>query len=68
MQLSNYYMFLALETARQRVAEADAQRLAALGRPGEQRPSVVRRTIARVAFAVARAADGDVGRAPLRTH
>lgn len=68
MQMSSYYMFLALETARQKTAEADAQRLAALAHPGEQRPSLVRRAIARVAFAIARAADSEVGRAPLATH
>jgi hypothetical protein len=63
-----YYTFLALDLARERAAEADAQRLAALAHRGESRPGVVRRAIARIAIAVARAADDEVGRAPLVTH
>ena len=62
-----YYAFLALDLARERAAEADARRLAALGRRDEPRTSAVRRAIARVALAVARAADEEVGRAPLAT-
>ena len=65
MQLSNYYAFVALQLANERAAEANAQRLAALAHPGEQRPSLIRRAIARAAFAVARAADGEIGRVPL---
>ena len=57
MQLSNYYAFVALDLANRRAAEADAQRLAALAHPGEPRTSGLRRAIARVALAVARAAD-----------
>ncbi|HEX2755239.1 MAG TPA: hypothetical protein VHM48_07230 [Candidatus Limnocylindrales bacterium] len=65
---SNYYAFLALELARERVAEANAQRLAALAHPGEPWTAGIRRAIARIALAVARAADDEVGRVPLTTH
>jgi hypothetical protein len=65
---SYYYTFIALELARERVAEANAQRLAALAHPGEPRTARIRRAIARVALAVARAADTEVGRVPLETH
>lgn len=68
MNQSGYYAFIALELARERVAEANAQRLAALAHEGESRPGVVRRAIARVALAVARAADDEVVRVPLTTH
>jgi hypothetical protein len=68
MQQSNYYAFIAMELARERVAEADAQRLAALAHPGEPRSAAIRRAIARVAIAIARAADDEVGRVPLTTH
>ena len=68
MNQANYYAFIALELARERAAEANAQRLAALAHPGESRPGVVRRAIARVALAVARAADDEVIRVPLTTH
>jgi hypothetical protein len=68
MQQSNYYAFIALQLAQERAAEASAQRLAALAHPGEPRFAGVRRGIARVALAVARAADDEVGRAPLATH
>jgi len=57
MQLSNYYAFLALDLANRRAAEADAQRLAALAHRAEPRTAALRRAIARVALAVARAAD-----------
>jgi hypothetical protein len=53
-----YYAFMALALARERVAEADQYRLAALARQqNSDRVGLVRRTIARAAFAVARAAD-----------
>ena len=57
--MHTYYAFLALDLASERAAEADAQRLAALGRRREARPSAVRRLIARAALAIARAADAD---------
>ena len=68
MHLSNYYAFVALDLARQRAAEADAERLAATAHPGEPRTAGLRRGIARVALAIARAADDEVGRVPLTTH
>jgi hypothetical protein len=57
MQQANYYAFIALELAHRRALEADAHRLAALARPAEPRTAGLRRAIARVAVAVARAAD-----------
>jgi hypothetical protein len=68
VHFSNYYAFIALDLARQRVAEADASRLAALAHPAPARPSGLRRAIARVALAVARTADAEVGRAAVTTH
>jgi hypothetical protein len=56
--MQSYYTFIALDIARQRTAEADRERLAALAH--SQDPDgvgLVRRSIARVAVAVARAAD-----------
>jgi hypothetical protein len=69
--MHSHYTFLALEIARERAAEADARRLAAavaLERRGPARPSALRRAIARVAFAVARAADDEFGRIPVASH
>jgi hypothetical protein len=66
--MQQYYTFIALELARERAAEANAQRLAALAHPGEPRTAGIRRVIARVALAIARAADDEVGRVPLATH
>ena len=63
-----YYAFLALDVARERAAEADAQRRAALAHAGEVRSSTIRRAIARVALAVARAADAETVRSPLATN
>ena len=63
-----YYAFLALDLARERAAEANAQRLARLGRRAEPDVGVVRRAVARVALAVARAADERVGGVRLTTH
>lgn len=72
MQFTNYYAFLALDIARERTAEANAQRLAALAHRGELRPNRVRRAVARVAHAVAHAADArsveTSARSPLTTH
>lgn len=64
---NHYYAFMALQLARERAAEADAHRLAALAHQGESRPSRVRRAIARVALAIARAADDTVVGVPLTT-
>jgi hypothetical protein len=66
--MQHYYTFIALELARERAAEANAQRLAALAHPAEPRTAGIRRVIARIALAVARAADDEVGRVPLATH
>ena len=66
--MQQYYTFIALELARERAAEANAQRLAALSHPAEPRTAGIRRLIARIALAVARAADDEAGRAPLATH
>jgi hypothetical protein len=63
-----YYAFLALELANEYAREAEAQRLAALAHPAKPRTSGLRRTIARFALAVARAADGEVARLPVATH
>jgi hypothetical protein len=57
--MHSHYVFLALELARERAAEADAQRLAALGRTADPLAARVRRQVARAALAVARAADAD---------
>jgi hypothetical protein len=55
---NHYYAFMALELARQRAAEADQNRLAALARPPRSNQvGIVRRFIARAAVAIARAAD-----------
>jgi hypothetical protein len=53
----SHYLFLALELARERAAVADAERLASLGRSHESVRTRARRGIARVAVAIARAAD-----------
>lgn len=66
--MQSYYAFIALDIARERAAEADAQRLAALGRPDSTRTLGIRRAIARVALAVARAADDDFRQASLSPH
>jgi hypothetical protein len=64
----SYYTFIALDLARERAAEADAQRLAALGRQPSTRSLGVRRAIARLALAIARVADDDLGQTSLSTH
>ena len=53
----NHYFLLALDTARERAAEADRYRLAALSRAGSTPANPARRLVARAALAVARAAD-----------
>ena len=54
--MQSHYMFLALDLARERVEEAERERLASLAhRPAEV--GRVRRFVARTAIAVARAAD-----------
>jgi hypothetical protein len=53
----NHYFMLALDTARERTAEADRYRLVALSRRGAPQAGPARRLIARAAIAVARAAD-----------
>jgi hypothetical protein len=68
MHYANYYSFIALDLANQRVAEANAQRLADLAHPGESRTAGLRRAIARIALAVARAADDDAGQVRLTSH
>jgi hypothetical protein len=55
--MHSYYTFIALDLARERAAEADRYRLAALANRGSAEIGVVRRIVARVAVAVARAAD-----------
>lgn len=66
--MHQYYMFVALQLAQDRVAEANAQRLATLAHPGEARTAGIRRIVARVALAVARAADDEVGRVALSSN
>ncbi len=63
-----YFALVALEIAQQRVAEATAERLAAIGHSSDPRFAGVRRLISRFALAVARAADEEVGQIPLATH
>ena len=58
--MHTYYTFLALDIARQRAAEADAARLAGLRRSAATTTPRFRRAIARLAVAVARAADRDL--------
>ena len=65
------HVFLALEIARERAAEADAQRLGRLWRlahPTEPFSARVRRSVARIALAVARAADDEVRQVSLPSH
>ena len=53
----NYYLLLALDTARDRAAEADRHRLAGIARGQRPAQHAARRFVARVAVAVARLAD-----------
>ena len=68
----NHYLFLALDTARERTAEADRHRLAAEARAAQTgldpRVNSVRRAVARVAVAVARVADEAALRPAMRSH
>lgn len=64
----NYYTFLVLDLARQRAAEAEAERLAHLGHVPPPRAQRIRRLIARVALFVARAADDELAQALSATH
>ena len=66
--MHSFYTVMALDLARERAAEADAYRLAALSRAGTTDVGFVRRAVARIAFAIARAADEQVGRVSLSTH
>ena len=70
--MRSYYTIIALDLARQRAAEANAQRM--FTHPGEPRTAGLRRLIARIALAVRRAgderaadraADAEVGRVPI---
>lgn len=63
--MRSYYTIIALELARERAAEANAQRL--FTHPGEPRTAGLRRVVARIALAVARAADAEASRVPLTT-
>jgi len=55
--MQSHYLFLALDLARERTEEAERQRLASLAHPAPTTVSRFRRTVARAALAVARAAD-----------
>jgi hypothetical protein len=55
--MQSHYLFLALDLARERVAEAERARLASLAEPAPSRVTRARRAVARVAIAIARAAD-----------
>jgi hypothetical protein len=66
--MQSYYTFIALDLARERAAEADRHRLAALAHNDADRVGVVRRIVARVAVAVARAADERLARGELALH
>lgn len=63
--MHSHLLFLALEIARERAAEADAHRLAAGARhsgPPGPRFARARRLVAQAAIAVARRADADIAR------
>ena len=66
--MHSYYTMIALDLARERAAEAERERLAALAHPRSTDVGIVRRTVARVAVAVARAADERVTRGELAVH
>jgi len=67
--MHSYYLFLALDLARERAAEADRHRLAALARdPEANQVGLIRRTVARAAVAIARAADERALRGELVVH
>jgi hypothetical protein len=64
----SHYLFIALDTARQRADEADRERLAARSRVAVSRVNPVRRAVARVAVAVARVADEGSVRPAAQAH
>lgn len=66
--MHSYYTFIALDLARERAAEADRSRLAALAHPRSHEVGIVRRIVARVAVAVARAADERLVQGELAVH
>lgn len=66
--MNSHYVFLALEIARERAAEADAQRLARLAHSSQPLGVRVRRSVARIALAVARVADDETHPASLTTN
>jgi len=66
--MHSHYLFVALDTARERAAEADRHRLAARAHAGTPRVNVDRRTVARAALAVARVADERALRPAARAH
>jgi hypothetical protein len=66
--MHSYYTFIAFDLARERAAEADRHRLAALANRGSAEVGVVRRIVARVAVAVARAADERLIRGEVAVH
>jgi hypothetical protein len=67
--MQSYYTFIALDLARQRTAEADRERLAAMAHPHDpDEVGRLRRSIARLAVAVARAADERLVQQELATH
>jgi len=55
--MHSHYLFIALDTARARAAEADRFRLAAQARSSTPQVNRLRRAVARLAVAVARTAD-----------
>jgi|1186.fasta_scaffold787378_3 hypothetical protein len=55
--MHSQFLFLALDLARERSADADRQRLATRGRLVSSGPGRFRRLVARTAIAVARSAD-----------
>ena len=66
--MHSYYTFIALDLARERAAEADNERLAALAHHRSTEVGLVRRAVARLAVAVARAADERLTRGELAVH
>jgi hypothetical protein len=67
--MQSYYTFIALDLARERAAEAQRYRLAALAHPHDpSQVGLVRRSIARLAVAVARAADNRLVQRELAIH
>ena len=65
--MHSFYTFIALDLARERAAEADRERLASLAHPRNE-VGIVRRAVARVAVAVARAADERLTQGELAVH